>query len=217
MSASVRLLRRSFVALSLSLAPLSAGLAACGGADRDEAAADSAVDSAAAATPPADTAPTSLAPSPTESDDAPLAPADVDRWRKGMEAELKAVREAGAKLAAAKSGVDSMTAVGATIESATRDPGAAAAGVSPDRYLKIRSTLSELVGQMVPSEMETGGKMPAAMVEQIKQGREAGLAKQVAELPADLVDAVRPHAEALRRQEMELLAARVQAAGMTRR
>jgi hypothetical protein len=217
MSASVRLLRRSFVALSLSLAPLSAGLAACGGADRDEAAADSAVDSAAAATPPADTAPTSLAPSPTESDDAPLAPADVDRWRKGMEAELKAVREAGAKLAAAKSGVDSMTAVGATIESATRDAGAAAAGVSPDRYLKIRSTLSELVGQMVPSEMETGGKMPAAMVEQIKQGREAGLAKQVAELPADLVDAVRPHAEALRRQEMELLAARVQAAGMTRR
>jgi hypothetical protein len=134
-----------------------------------------------------------------------------------MEAELKAVREAGAKLAAAKSGVDSMTAVGATIESATRDAGAAAAGVSPDRYLKIRSTLSELVGQMVPSEMETGGKMPAAMVEQIKQGREAGLAKQVAELPADLVDAVRPHAEALRRQEMELLAARVQAAGMTRR
>jgi hypothetical protein len=217
MSASVRLLRRSFVALSLSLAPLSAGLAACGGSDRDEAAADSVVDSAAAATPPAEAAPTSVPAPLPESDDAPLAAADVDRWQKGMEAELKAVQEAGARLAAAASGLDSMTAVGATIESSTRDVGAAAAGVSPDRYLKIRSTLSELVGQMVPSEMETGGKMPAAMVEQIRQGREAGLAKQVAELPADLVDAVRPRAEALRRQELELLAARVQATGTPRR
>ena len=89
--------------------------------------------------------------------------------------------------------------------------------MSADRYLKIRSTLSNLVGQMVSSEMETGGTMPAAMVEQIKQGREAGLAKQVAELPAELVDAVRPRAEALRREEMELLAARMRAAGMTKR
>ena len=214
MSVTVRALRRSLVALSLSLAPLSAGLAACGGSDRDEAA-DSAVDSVAAATPPADVASPS-APA-AEPDDAPLGAADVDRWQKGMEAELKAVEEAGAKLAAAKSGLDSVAAVGATIESSTRDVGAAAAGVSPDRYLKIRSTLSELVGQMVPSEMETGSSMPAAMVEQIKQGREAGLAKQVAELPADLVDAARPRAAALRRQEMELLAARMRAAGMAKR
>ncbi len=212
---SVRLLRRSFVALSLSLAPLSGGLAACAGGDREEPAADSAIatvdDSAAAATPPADAAPAS------ESDDAPLGAADLDRWQKGMEAELKAVQEAGAKLAAARSGLDSVAAVGATIESSTREAGAAAAGVTPDRYLEIRGTLSELVGQMVPSEMETGGKMPAAMVEQIRQGREDGLAKQVAELPADLVDAARPRAEALRRQEMELLAARMRAAGMTKR
>ena len=216
MSASVRVLRRSLAALSLSLAPLSAGLAACGSGERGEAsAADSILDRAAATMPPADAAPAS-APE-AESDDAPLTAADVDRWRKGMEAELKAVQDAGARLASARSGMDSVAAVGSTTASATRDVGAAAAGVSGDRYQKIRSTLSELVGQMVPSEMETGGSMPAAMVEQIKQGREAGLAKQVAELPADLVDAVRPRAEALRRQEVELLAARMRAAGMTKR
>ena len=215
MSITVRALRRSLVALSLSLAPLSAGLAACASGDREEAAADSAVDSAAAVAPPTDAAP---APAPaTETDDAPLGAADLDRWQKGMEAELKAVQEAGAKLAAARSGLDSLAAVGATSESATRDVGAAAAGVSGDRYQKIRSTLSNLAGQMVPSEMETGGSMPAAMVEQIKQGREAGLAQLVAELPAELVDAMRPRAEALRRQEVELLAARMRAAGMTKR
>jgi hypothetical protein len=156
------------------------------------------------------------APAP-DAGDAPLEAADVDRWQKGMEAELQAVKEAGAKLGAAKSGMDSLAAINGTIEMSTRAAGAAAAGVSEDRYQKIRGTLGELVGQMVPSEMETGGQMPAAMVEQMKQGREAGLAQLVGTLPPALVEAIRPRAQALRTQQLTLVGERMRAAGMVKR
>jgi hypothetical protein len=127
------------------------------------------------------------------------------------------VKDAAAKLAAARSGMDSLSAIHATTEMSTRAAGAAAAGVSEDRYQHIRGTLGELVGQMVPSEMETGGQLPAAMVEQVKQGREAGLATLVGTLPPALVEAVRPRAEGLRTQQLTLVGERMRAAGMTKR
>lgn len=59
-------------------------------------------------------------------------------------------------------------------------------------------------------------KMPAAMVAQMQKGREEGLARVSSDLPPALVEALRDHAAALRKQEVTLTGERLKAAGIGR-
>ena len=188
-------------------------LAACGRGDADAADADTAAadTSAAAAT---------AAPAPTPAPDAaptPLTVADIDRWERGMAAELEAVKAAGARLRQATSGADSAAAIGEMTEGSTLAAGASAAGVDEERYRRLRSELAEVVEPMSPLEQEMDvSKMPASMVAEMRKGREDALARVTAALPADLVEALRPRAAALRTQQKMLVDERLKAAGVGR-
>src|SRR5687767_3279065 len=99
--------------------------------------------------------------------------ADIDRWQKGMVAELAAVRDAGKQLKAAKTNADTLSAMMGANETSTRAAGARAAGVEENRYGLIASTLSSIVRYMVPIEVEMDVKqMPAEMKTAMNQDRE---------------------------------------------
>lgn len=200
----------------MSLRPtlfLLALVAACGGSGD----APNADDSAAADT--SASAPVAAAPAaPGGTSDAPLGADDVERWAKGMEGEKQALYRAEDQLKAATSGTDTLSALGAAGESATRAAGAQAAGLSEERYARVRDRLGELATAMVPSAMETNGQMPAEMVAQMKAGREEGLAKLVAETPPEVVEALRPRAQALADLNLSLAGERMRiATGRPRR
>jgi len=182
--------------------------------DSATAAADSASAGQPAAAPAAaaGTATTTEQPGPSS-----LTAADVDRWQRGMEAELAAVRDAGKKLTEAKTANDTMSAMMAANETSTRAAGAKAAGVDEERYNVIRATLSPLTGLMAPIEQEMNVKeMPPAMLAQLKQGREQSLAQASAGVPPAVLEALRPRAAELRKQDLALTAERLKAAGIGR-
>ena len=196
-------------------------LTACGGSGEsadadaaDSAAAETEVDTEAAATE-ASPAPAAPAPPAAEQTSAPLAVEDIDRWQRGMAAELEAVRAAGAKLKAAKSGADTVSAMMGANDMATRDAGAAAAGLSPERYQFVRTTLSSAAGSLSPLEEEMKvSDMSPEMVAQMKQAREAGLGQLATAMPSAVIDALRPRAGALRKQDLTLTGERLKAAGV---
>ncbi|GLC23531.1 hypothetical protein [Roseisolibacter agri] len=203
--------RHSGAARALLLVAL---LSACGGGDKpsaedSSAAADSAASAAAAA-------PTPEAPAAAPANDAsaPLTVADIDRWQKGMAAELKAVQDAGAQLKAAKTGNDTLTAMMGANETATRAAGASAAGLDESRYGFIASELSALTMVLAPVEADfEAGKMPAAMVQSMQQERDRQAAQVTPKYPPDVVEALKPRAAELRKQQMTLVGWRVKAAG----
>ena len=158
------------------------------------------------------TAPTS---EPATPGDAPLTVDDIDRWQRGMAAELQAVREAGTQLGRATSTEDSATAIFAANEMSTREEGARGAGVDEERYRHISSMQSGVVRYMVPLSMEMNVEgLPAEMQKQMQESHDQALARESERLPADVLEALRPRAEALRRQEMELVGERLKAAGI---
>ncbi|HKG32690.1 MAG TPA: hypothetical protein VKB22_03040 [Gemmatimonadales bacterium] len=146
---------------------------------------------------------------------APLTPADIDRWTKGMEGELRAVREAGAKLKSARTSDDTLNAMMGVQEMATVEAGAKAAGVDPERYKFIRSNLSAVVGYLTPS---LGGidttSLPQAQRDELRKGNETQIQRMQQEVPAEVVEAIKPRAVELRKKDMELVAARLKGAGM---
>ncbi len=206
---------RPSLAAALAIALLSA--VACGSGD------DAVEDTLAAieGDQAAMTAPTASAAAeptaPTADANAPLTVDDIDRWQRGMEAELAAVREAGASLARATTSTDSATAIFAANDMATRDEGARGAGVDEERYARIAGTLSDLAGLMAPlsATMSVEG-MSADMQKQMQEGRDRSLAEASKQVPAEVLEALRPRAEALRRQALELVGERLKAAGMGR-
>src|SRR4051794_25796259 len=109
-----------------------------------------------AETPRSDTAgspsPSSM---PVNPSSAPLTAADVRRWERGMEGELKAVQEASAKMKSARTGEDSLNAMMGVQEMSTAPAGAKAAGADEERYKFIRSNLS--AGGSYPTPPELGG------------------------------------------------------------
>ena len=202
---------RTAAALALAL------LTACGGKD----AAEEGDDTTAAAqedASSADAGTVAAAPSaPAEEVSRPIATDDIDRWARGMDAELQAVRDAGTKLKSAKTGEDTVSAMFGANDMSTRDAGAKAAGVSPERYQFIRSTLSAAVGSLAPIENEMNLEgMPASMVDELKKGREASLARMSTEVPPAVVEALRPRAAALRKQDLTLTGERLKAMGAVR-
>ena len=65
-------------------------------------------------------------PSPANNTPASLTADDIDRWQKGLDAELEAVKKAGADLKAAKTNNDSLSAMMAANDMSTRAAGAKA-------------------------------------------------------------------------------------------
>src|SRR6185312_2396596 len=205
---SVRPANATGIAMCAALA-----LAACNGKPSDRPAADSAArrgDTTVSSPTPAGTssaAPTAEA----------LGPDDIDRWQRGMDAELTAVHDAGIRLTNAKNSTDSLNAIFAANGSATRAAGAKAAGVDEARYQLIANTLASLAAGMSPLEQEMDvAKMPASAVDAMKHARRQSLASVSATLSPALVEAMRPRAAALRKQALTLAGERLKAAGMTR-
>jgi hypothetical protein len=206
--------------LTIGVIVTAALVAACSRDAKSSAADSTGRDSVAEATPDsgATASATSTASAPSggaSSSAAPLTVDDVDRWQRGMEAELQAVHDAAAKLRDAHSNTDSANAIMGTTDLATRSAGAKAAGVDEDRYQRIRSTFSALVGKLSPIEQEMNvSQMPAAMVAELKKSREQSLAQDTVGLAPALVDTLRSRAAALRKQDLALTAERLKAAGM---
>jgi hypothetical protein len=193
---------------SFIVAGIAIATAACSKAESsaDTTAVDTAAQAAATATP---------APSqPTSTNSAPVTVEDIDRWVRGMAAELKAVQDAGAKLKAAKNANDTLSATMAANDMSTRDAGAAAAGLDPERYQFVRTTLSSAVGKLSPIEMEMNVKeMPPEMIAQMQQSREESLKQMSNDVPPAVIEALRPRAAELRKQDMTLTGERLKASG----
>ena len=187
---------------------------ACGGGDTSDdstdtaAATDTATSTGTAVAPPAAT-------TPEQTTEASISVEDIDRWKRGMNAEADAVKQAGEKLKAAKTSQDTLEAMFAANETSTRAVGARAAGLAEDRYGFIRTSLSVLVANMAPVESDFDvSKAPPEMVATLKAARDTALMRDAPKYNPAVVEALRPQAAALRKQDLELTAARLRAAGM---
>ena len=190
-----------------------ASLAGCGGekpaptpdAEADAAEAEAAPSAEAATPPPASGNPVN----------APLSVEDIDRWKKGMSGELEAVKAAAGKMKTARTADDTMAAMMGVQEMATAEDGAKAAGVDLERYKTIRSNLSSAASYMTP---ELGGIdttiLSEAQRKELRDGNEAQLRQLEGAVPKDVLDALRPRAAELRKQDLELVGARLKGAGM---
>ena len=196
-----------------ALAVAGALLVACGQKDTPRAdAADAADPGDSVAEAPAPDA----APAPSSNPTAtPLGVEDIDRWQRGMTAELEAVHQAAAKLKSAKTGDDTVSSMMAMQDMSTAAAGAKAAGVDEERYKLIRSDLSAAAGYLAP---QIGGvdttMLSAAQREEMRQGNEAQLKQMEDRVPPSVVEALRPRAAELRKQDLELTVERLKGSGM---
>jgi hypothetical protein len=187
-------------------------LTACGGgdSDRDEAAPAADADSEAGSETPA-----AADQSPGNPTNTPVTAADIDAWQKGMAAELEAVRAAGAKMKDAKTNEDTLSAMMGVQEMATQEVGAKAVGMDLERYKLIRSELSAATSYLTP---QLGGidttMLSPAQRDELRQGNEAQLKQMEDRVPPDVVEALQPRAEELRKQDLQLVAERLKSAGM---
>ena len=169
-------------------------------------------DAASAEDAAADAAP---AAAPADGGQKPLTVADIDRWERGMAAELEAVHAAAAKLKEAKTADDTLTAMTATQDMSTLEAGAQAAGVDRERYNLIRSTFSSAAGYLAPS---VGGLDTTTLSSDQRAEIRRGNAEQLEQLndvvPPDVISALTPRAPELRKKDLELVAARLKASGM---
>lgn len=195
---------------SVAAGLLVTGLAACGHPDAKPDAASQ--DTAAADAATADTLPAAAT---SDGGQKPLTVADIDRWDKGMAAELEAVHAAGNRLKQAKSGDDTVTAMMGLQDMSTLEAGAMAAGVDNERYNLIRSTFSTAASYLAPSVggLDTTALSPDQRAE-LAQGNAAQLKQLEDVVPADVVSALTPRAAELRRKDLELVAERLKGAGM---
>jgi len=165
---------------------------------------------------PAEGASTDAAPAaaPVDAGPKPVTVADIDRWDKGMAAELEAVHAAAAKLKQAKTAEDSSTAMTGVLDTETLGAGARAAGVDPERYNLIRSTFSSAAGYLAPSigGLDTTTLSPDQR-DQMRRDNAAQLDQMKDVLPPDVVSALTPKAAELRKKDLELTIARLKATG----
>lgn len=158
---------------------------------------------------------TAAAEVPADAGQQPMTVADIDRWATGMAAELQAVHAAEAKLKAAKTGDDSLTAMTNMQDMGTIDAGAQAAGLERERYNLVRTTLSEAASYLAPSVggLDTTGLSPDQRAE-MRAGNAAQLDQMKDRVPPDVISALTPRAAELRRKDLELTVARLKGAGM---
>ena len=186
-------------------------LAGCGGAGDDETRDEAAADAAGDAPAPA---PDGVSQTGTPSS-APLSVEDIARWEKGMAAELAAVQESGTKLGSARTGEDTLSALMGVQEMTTTPVGAEAAGMDQERYKVVRSNLAAAVAYLTP---HLGGidttMLSVAQRGEMREMNKAQLTRLEGMVPAEVIEALKPKAEALRRKEIELAGARLKGAGM---
>jgi hypothetical protein len=195
-------LSRAALACALALT-----LTACGGdSDSDDAA------------PPEDAdteAPAASEAAPSTGTMTPVTVADIDSWKKGMAAELEAVRAAGTKLKEARTGDDTLAAMMGVQEMATWETGAKAAGLDVERYKFISSELSAAASYLTP---DLGGidttMLSPAQRDELRAGNAAQLKQMEERVPPDVVEALKPRAAELRKQSLELAGERLKAAGV---
>lgn len=185
---------------------------ACGGSDADDATDSASAGEVAAIDTAAANA--SMAPQPGTGNAAPVSVADIEKWQRGMAAELQAVQAAGEKFKAAKTGSDSMEAMMAANEMSTLNAGASAAGLNPERYKHVRSTLSAVALALHPLELDSDLSSMPGFADQLKAQGAQNLERMKADAPTEVVEAMRPRALELRKQHTDLVAARLRAAGM---
>ena len=84
-----------------------------------------------------------------------------------------------------------------------------------ERYKLIRSDLSAAAGYLAP---QIGGvdttMLSAAQREEMRQGNEAQLKQMEDRVPPSVVEALRPRAAELRKQDLELTVERLKGSGM---
>jgi hypothetical protein len=145
----------------------------------------------------------------------PVTVPDIESWKKGMAAELEAVRAAGTKLKEAKTGDDTLSAMMGLQEMATQEAGAKAAGLDLERYKFVNSELSAAVTYLTP---ELGGIdttiLSPAQRDELREENAAQLKQMEERVPADVVEALRPRATELRKRSLELVAERLKSAGV---
>lgn len=186
----------------------------CGKKDADTSAADSTDEAVSEeAAPPA---PASTAGEPSGNPiAAPLTPEDIGRWEKGMAGELKAVQDAAAKMKTARTNEDTLNAMMGVQEMATIGAGAQAAGMEQERYKFVRSNLSAVASYLTPS---LGGidttVLSQAQRDELRQMNEARIQQMQQDVPAEVVEALRPRVVELRKKDLELVGARLKGAGM---
>lgn len=188
-------------------------LTACGGGDSD-------TDEAAPAAEAADTEAASETPqaseaAPSAGTMAPVAVAEIEGWKKGMSAELELVRAAGTKLKEAKTADDTLSAMMGLQEMATWEAGAKAASLDVERYKFVSSELSAAVSYLTP---QLGGIdttiLSPAQRQELRESNAAQLKQMEERVPAEVVEALRPRATELRKQNLELVAERLKSAGV---
>ena len=200
----MRPMKRALVLMSV------AALVACGSGDKT-ADADSSAPVAVVDTPAANA---SMAPQAGTGDAAPVTVADIERWERGMAAELQAVQAAGEKFKASKTGTDSVNNMMGSNEMSTLNAGAAAAGLNPERYKFVRSTLSQVALALHPLELDADLSSMPGFADQLKAQGAQNLERMKADAPTEVVEAMRPRALELRKKHTDLVAARLRAAGM---
>ena len=188
-------------------------LTACGGGDSN-------TDDAAPPQEAADTQAASEAPQASEASapagtTVPVTVADIDSWKKGMTAELEAVRASGAKLKDATTADDTLSAMMGLQEMATWEAGAKAAGLDVERYKFINSELSAAVSYLTP---QLGGIdttiLSPAQRQELRESNAAQLKQMEDRVPAEVVEALKPRAPELRKQTLELAGERLKSAGV---
>jgi hypothetical protein len=187
-------------------------LTACGGGDSDT---DAAPAAEAADTEAASEAPQASDAAPSAGTMAPVTVAEIDGWKKGMTAELEAVRAAGMKLKAAKTADDTLSAMMGVQEMATWESGAKAAGLDVERYKFVNSELSAAVSYLTP---QLGGidttMLSPAQRQELRESNAAQLKQMEDRVPAEVVEALKPRAAELRKQSLELAGERLKSAGV---
>jgi hypothetical protein len=193
--------------LHAAAALVAVSLSACGGSESKpspDVPQDAAADTAAAPDP-----------APAVPGQIPLSVADIDRWDRGMAGELDAVHGAAAKLRAARTGDDTVSAMMGSQDMATVEAGANAAGVDAERYQLIRTNLSAAAGYLAP---HIGGvdttALSADQRAEMARNNAAQLEQMKDVVPPDVVAALTPRAAELRTRDLELAVARLKAAGM---
>jgi hypothetical protein len=203
------------LAASSTLALAALLLAGCGGNDAETRTADETASAEEGVAQPEPRAPAQSAEPAGNATTAPLTTDDIARWEKGLDAEMQAVQEAGTRLKTARTGEDTLNVMMGVQEMNTVEAGARAAGLDPERYKFVRSSLSSVVKSLTPA---LGGidttMLSQAQRDELRQGSQAEIERMQKEVPPEVVTALKPRAEELRKKDMELAFTRLKAAGM---